>query len=66
MNRVRATDLGAGMVLLGSEGGESIVYEISPDSLLPGFLTVWTEHGPLLFDPDESYPVRGSEGGDRP
>ena len=56
---VPALDLTPAHVLVGESGGLSAVYEVRHDSLLPGFVTVTTEHGPLLLDDDRevTYPV---------
>lgn len=47
-----ALDLEPGDILYGESGNISEVYETAPHSLLPGFVTVRTEHGPLLLDDD--------------
>ena len=54
-----ALDLAPGDILYGESGNISEVYETNPHSLLPGFVTVRTEHGPLLLDDDRevTYPV---------
>lgn len=52
--------LTGGDVMIGDAGGTSLVHEIRPGSLLPGFVTVETEHGTLLLDdePEVTVPVR--------
>lgn len=57
---VPALDLRSGDTLLGEAGGASLVTEdVHDGSLLPGFVTVTTEHGPLLLDNDPAitYPI---------
>ena len=54
---IPARELAAPMVLVGESGGRSAIYETRQDSLIPGFVTVWTEHGALLLDPDHDYDV---------
>lgn len=59
---VKGSELADEHVLVGESGGLSAVYEVRPGSLLPGFVTVWTEHGALLLDPDDEYEVFDEEG----
>lgn len=56
---VAALDLTDADTLVGESGGLSSIYEVNDGSLLPGFVTVRTEHGPLLLDNDRdvTYPV---------
>lgn len=53
-------DLLGGDVMIGDDNGTSLVYDIRPGSLLPGFVTVETEHGTLLLgdEPEVTVPVR--------
>ena len=51
---IPALDLTGGHVLVGESGGRSAVYDARPNSLLPGFVTVETEHGSLLLDVDRT------------
>lgn len=53
-----ALELASGDVLLGDDRGTSVVYDVRPGSLLPGFVTVETEHGHLLLDDDPEVTVR--------
>lgn len=47
-----ALDLSSGDVLLGDAAGTSTVYDVRPNSLLAGFVTVETEHGMFVLDDD--------------
>lgn len=53
-------DLIGGDEMVGDDNGTSLVYDIRPGSLLPGFVTVETEHGTLLLgdEPEVTVPVR--------
>jgi len=59
---VKGSELTDEHVLVGESGGLSAVYEVNPGSLLPELVTVWTEHGALLLDPDNEYDVFDEEG----
>ena len=50
--QVPALDLDHTMVLVGESGGLSAIYDVRPNSLIDGFVTVETEHGPLVLDDD--------------
>lgn len=48
------------MRLVGASGGLSSIFDSRMSSLVTGLLTVETEHGMLLLDPDEQYDVIAS------
>lgn len=52
-------NLASGEVMVGDNNGTSLIYDVRPGSLLPGFVTVETEHGTLLLgdEPEVTVPV---------
>jgi hypothetical protein len=54
---IKGSDLDNTMTLVGESGGLSSIYDTRMGTLNPVLLTVETEHGMLLLDPDESYEV---------
>jgi len=63
---VRGKDLDATMVLVGEAGGLAAIYDIKRSSAMPGLLSVETDFGPLMLDPDEEYEVYDYEGHEGP
>lgn len=47
-----ALSLTPGQTLVGEMGGRSAILDVRPNSLLPGFVSVETEHGILVLDDD--------------
>jgi len=45
--------LAPGMTIVGGDGGSTVVHRVGGYTYLTGLVTVWTEYGPLLLDPDE-------------
>lgn len=53
----RPMDMRSGDVLVGDSGGRCTVYDREFSSVMPGMVTVETEHGHLYLDPDMEYQI---------
>jgi hypothetical protein len=51
-------ELESGHVLVGENGGLSLIYEVADSSAIPGLLRVATEHGALYLDPEKDYQIQ--------
>ena len=59
---VKGSLLDGEMTLVGESGGLSAIYDCRPNTLVDGLLTVETEHGMLLLDPDTEHNVLDVDG----